>query len=100
MWERSSLKRILRDPFLVGIPLIWVNCEAQDVSLYIHVWEPSKATSDPLKVYLSSSASFRQLLIPSMHSSRLIRGTPVGLEVEPAAPWCRLRLHKQDRQVH
>ena len=50
--------RILRDPFLVGIPSNRVSCGVQDVSLYIHAWGPSKATSDPSKVYLSSSASF------------------------------------------
>ena len=64
---------ILWDPFLVGIPLIRVSREAQDVSLYIHTWRPSKAMSDPSKVYLSPLASFHQLFIPSMHSSRLIQ---------------------------
>ena len=64
---------ILQDPFLVGIPSIRVSRGAQDVSLYIRVWGPSKAMSDPSKVYLSSSASFLQLLIPSMHSSHLVQ---------------------------
>ena len=92
---------ILRDPFLVGIPSIRVSRGPQDVSLYIHVWGPSKATLDPSKVYLSPSASFCQLLILSMHSSHLIQGALVGLEVEPLAPWCRcLRMHKQGQQVH
>ena len=75
-WHRGSFligkisinTRILRDPFLVGIPLIRVNHGVQDVSLYTHAWRPSKAMLDSSKVYLSSSASFRQLLIPSMHS--------------------------------
>ena len=65
--------RILRDPFLVGIPSIRVSRGAQDVSLYIHTWRPSKAMSDSSKVYLFPSASFHQLLILSMHSSRLIQ---------------------------
>ena len=51
--------RILRDPFLVGIPSIRVSRGAQDVSLYIHTWRPSKAMSNPSKVYLSPSDSFR-----------------------------------------
>ena len=38
---------ILRDTFLVGIPSIRVSRGAQDVSLYIHAWGPSKATSNP-----------------------------------------------------
>ena len=49
---------ILQDPFLVGIPLIRVNRGVQDVSLYTHVWSPSKAMSDPSEVYLSISDSF------------------------------------------
>ena len=65
--------RILWDHFLVGIPSIRVSHGAQDVSLYIHVWGSSKATSNPSKVHLSPSASFRQLLILSMHSGRLIQ---------------------------
>ena len=65
--------RILRDPFLVGIPLIRVSRGAQDVSLYIHAWRPSKAMSNSSNVYLSPSTSFRQLLFLSMHSGRLIQ---------------------------
>ena len=80
-WHRGSFfvgkifinARILQDPFLVGIPLIRVIRGAQDVSLYIHAWRPSKATSDLSKVYLSPSASFRQLLILSMHSGCLVQ---------------------------
>ena len=64
---------ILRDPFLVGIPLIRVSREAQDVSLYIHAWRPSKAMSDSSRIYLSPLASFHQLLILSMHSGHLIQ---------------------------
>ena len=61
----------LAGSFLVGIPLIRVSRGAQDVSLYIHAWRPSKAMSDSSKVYLSPSASFCQLLILSMHSGHL-----------------------------
>ena len=64
--------RILWDPFLVGVPLIWVSHGAQDVSLYIHVWGLSKATSDPTKVYPSSSASFCQLYSLSIYFGCLI----------------------------
>ena len=93
--------RILWDPFLIGLPLIRVSRGAQDISLYIHAWGSSKAMSDSSKVYLSLSASFHQLLILSMHSSRLIQGALVSLDVEPSAPWCRcLQLYKQDRRVH
>ena len=88
--------RILRDPFLVGIPSIKVSHGAQDIFLYIH----AQVQARPSKVYLSPSASFCQLLISSMHSSCLIRGTPVGLEVEPSTLWCRLWMHKQGRWVH
>ena len=62
-------ERILWDPFHVGVPLIRVSRGAQDVSLYIHAWGLSKATSNPSKVYPSPSASFRQVLNPSIHSS-------------------------------
>ena len=65
--------RILRDPFLVGIPSIRVSHGAQDVSLYIHAWGPSKVTLDLSKVYLSTLPSFRRLPIPSMHSGRLVQ---------------------------
>ena len=44
---------ILQDPFLVGIPLSKVNCGAQDIFLYTHVWGPRKVMLDPSKVYLS-----------------------------------------------
>ena len=64
---------ILQNPFLVGIPSIRVSRGVQDVPLYIHAWKPSKAMSNPSKVYLSLSTSFRHLLIPSMHSGRLIQ---------------------------
>ena len=64
--------RILRDPFLVGISLIRVSCGAQDVSLYIHVWGPSKAMSDSSKIYRSLLVSFCRLFSLSMHPSRLI----------------------------
>ena len=67
--------RILRDPFLVGIPSIRVSRGAQDVSLYIHARRLSKAMSDPSKVYLSPLASFHQLLIPSMYSGCLIQAS-------------------------
>ena len=48
----------LAGSFLVGIPLIRVSRGAQDVSLYIHAWRPSKAMSDSSKIYLSPLASF------------------------------------------
>ena len=73
---------ILRDPFLVGVPLTRVSCGAQDVSLYIHAWGPSKATSDPSKVYLSPSTSFHQHFSTFMHSGRLISSI-IDLEVHP-----------------
>ena len=65
--------RVLRDYSLVGIPLIGVSRGAQDVSLYTHVWRPSKAMSDPSKVYLSPSASFHQFLISSAFWSSHLR---------------------------
>ena len=75
-------ERILWDPFLVGVPLTRVSRGAQDVSLYIHAWGPSKATSDPSKVYLSPSASFHQHFSTFMHSGRLISSI-LDLEVHP-----------------
>ena len=75
-------ERILWDPFHVGVPLIRVSRGAQDVSLYIHAWGPSKATSDPSKVYLSPSASFHQHFSTFMHSGRLISSI-LDLEVHP-----------------
>ncbi|KAK9984541.1 hypothetical protein SO802_034066 [Lithocarpus litseifolius] len=65
--------RILRNPFLVGLPSIMVNRRAQDISLCTNAWRPSKAMSDSSKVCLSPPASFRQLLIPSSYSSRLVQ---------------------------
>ena len=59
--------------FPYGTPLIRVNRGAQDISLYTHTWRPSKAMSDSSKVRLSPSASFRQLLIPSIYSSCLVQ---------------------------
>ena len=64
---------ILQNPFLIGVFLIRVYCGAQDISLYTYVWRPSKAMSDSSKVRLSPSASFRQLLIPSIYSSCLVQ---------------------------
>ena len=53
-WRRSFLvgkilinTRILRDPFLIGIPVIKVNHGVQDISLHRHSWRPSKAMLDP-----------------------------------------------------
>ena len=76
--------RILRDPFLVGIPLIRVSHGAQDVFLHVHSWGPSKAMSNPSKVYLSPLPSSRQLFSLSMHSRRLISSI-IDLEVHPLA---------------
>ena len=66
-WRRSFLvgkilinTRILLDPFLVRILSIKVNHGAQDVSLYVYLWGPSKAMLDPSQVSFSPSASFRQ----------------------------------------
>ena len=70
--EDSINTHILQEPFLVRILLIRVNRGTQDVSLYTHAWKPSKALSDLSKFSLSPLASFRQLLIPSRHSGRLI----------------------------
>lgn len=79
--------RILWDPFLIGIPLIRVSRGAQNVSLYIHAWRPSKAMSNSSKVYLSPPASFRQLLILSMHYGRLIQA------LHPSTSWWNCRLY-------
>ena len=83
--------RILWDPFLLRIPLIRVSCGAQDVSLYVHAWGPSKAMGDLSKVYLSPSPSFRQTFSPSMHFGHLISSV-IDLKAHPfALRWnCRL----------
>ena len=88
-WHRGSFfvgkifinARILQDPFLVGIPSIRVIRGAQDVSLYIHAWRPSKAMSDSSKVYFSPSASFCQLLILYASWSSYSSVVPVNLIV-------------------
>ena len=64
-WRRGSFlvgkilinMRILQDPFLIGILLIRVNSEVQDVSLYTHSWRESKATLDSSKASFFLSAS-------------------------------------------
>ena len=71
-------ERILWDPFHVGVPLIRVSRGAQDVSLYIHAWGLSKATSNPSKVYPSPSTSFHQLFSPSIHPGRLIQASLIS----------------------
>ncbi|KAK9992884.1 hypothetical protein SO802_022587 [Lithocarpus litseifolius] len=58
---------------LAGIPLIRISCEAQSVSLYIRAWGPSKKPCWTVKGLSPSSASSRQLSIPSTYSSRLVQ---------------------------
>ena len=58
--------------FLIGVLLIRVKHETQDVSLYKHAWRPSKVMSDLSKVYMPPSAS-----------CFIIQGTVVIFGVEP-----------------
>ena len=87
-WSRSSFligenlfnPCIFRNPFLVGVFLIRGNSGAQDISLYMHAWGPSKAMSDwrwgPSKamsnsseIHISPSAYSLQLILFSLLSS-------------------------------
>ena len=80
LWLRRSFllgeiffnSRILRDLFLIRLPLIRVNRGVQDIFLYTCAWRPSKTMSDSSKVCLLPTTSFRQLLIPSICFSRLV----------------------------
>ena len=53
--------------------LVRVKRGAQDIFSYTYAWKPSKATLASSRVRLSSSASLRQLHIPSIYSSRLVQ---------------------------
>ena len=37
----SPHERILWNPFLVRVLLISIECEAQNISLYMHAWRPN-----------------------------------------------------------
>ena len=54
--------------------MIRVKCGTQDISLYTHAWRPSKATSDPLKIYVSPLASPQQLVVSSSKVPPLASG--------------------------
>ena len=43
---------ILRDPFLIEIPLTRVNRGVQDISLHRYSWRPSKATLDLSRFFI------------------------------------------------
>ena len=100
LWLRRSFllgeiffnSRILRDHFLIGLPLIRVNRGVQDISLYTYVWRPNKAMSDSSKVCLLPTASFCQLLIPSMCFSRLVQML-LGLKAHSLASRWNHRLY-------
>ena len=76
-WSRSSFligenlfnPCIFRNPFLVGVFLIRGKSGAQDISLYMHAWGPSKAMSDSLEIHISPSAYSLQLILFSLLSS-------------------------------
>ena len=76
-WSRSSFLIgenlfnlcIFRNPFLLGVFLIRGKHGAQDISLYTHVWRPSKATSDSSKIHISPSTYSLQLILFSLLSS-------------------------------
>ena len=52
---RSFLERILRDPFLIGIPLGITKRGEQDISLYMQSWVASNPLSRS-STYLTPSA--------------------------------------------
>ena len=102
LWLRRSFllgeiffnSRILRDLFLIRLPLIRVNRGVQDIFLYTCAWRPSKTMSDSSKVCSLPTTSFHQLLIPSICFNRLIQML-VGLEAHSLASRWNRRLYTQ-----
>ena len=60
--------RILQDPFLIRVFFIRVNHEAQDISLHIYSWAPSKNHVGTVK----RPFYYRQLSITSRWSGRQV----------------------------
>ena len=58
---RSLLRRILRDPFLIGILLSSIKHGEQDISLYTKLWVASKPVSRSLALPYSSTLQWGQL---------------------------------------
>ena len=72
-WQRGSFlvgkilinTCILRDHFIIGIPLIRINCGVQDISLYKHLWRLSKATLDPSRSLFPLTSLFPSAFLSS-----------------------------------